>query len=76
MEVLDAAQVDGEGEVVGSGWYGQVSGGGGLTVHCVKEQRVREGPRKSKQDLQYKYKSDCKPLYGFILNKAILVVVA
>lgn len=47
MEVLDAAQVDGEGEVVGGGWYGQVSGGGGLTVHCVKEQRVREGPRKS-----------------------------
>lgn len=55
MKVLDAAQVDGEGEVVGGGWYGQVSGGGGLTVHCVKEQRVREGPRKSKQDLQYKY---------------------
>lgn len=39
MEVLDTAQVNGEGEVVGGGWYGQVSGGGGLTVHCVKEQR-------------------------------------
>lgn len=48
MEFLDAAQVDGEGEVVGSRRYGQVSGGGGLTVHCVKEQRVREGPRKVK----------------------------
>lgn len=55
MKVLDAAQVDGEGEVVSGRRYGQVSGGGGLTVHCVKEQRVREGPRKSKQDLQYKY---------------------
>lgn len=54
MEVLDAAQVDGEGEVVSGRRYGQVSRGGCLTVHCVKEQRVREGPRKSKEDLQYK----------------------
>lgn len=55
VEVLDAAQVDGEGEVVGGRRYGQVSGGGGLTVHCVKERRVRVGPQKSKQDLLYKY---------------------
>lgn len=55
MEVLDAAQVNGEGEVVGGWGYGQVSGGGGLTVHCVKERKVREGPQKSKQDLLYEY---------------------
>lgn len=55
MEVLDAAQVNGEGEVVGGGRYGQVSGSGGLTVHCVKERKVREGPQKSKLDLLYKY---------------------
>lgn len=50
MEVLDAAQVDGEGEVVGGRRYGQVSGGGGLTVHCVKEQSQR-GATKSQNKI-------------------------
>ena len=38
MDVLDAAEVDGEGEVMCLWGDSQVGGGGGLTVHWKQKQ--------------------------------------
>lgn len=55
MDVLDAAEVDGEGEVMCLWGDSQVGGGGGLTVHWkqkqnqVKVNRAKKKPKGLKQ---------------------------